>query len=108
PITALARTVRPAAPRPVLDAISSLKYVSIIFVYLKLAKPSVSPDSWLYLPEHHLTVHRISEFKNFSPECAPPDKTLVCAEITCRIGDEHWRAADAELIEMAVSDLTAI
>ncbi|HWE32340.1 MAG TPA: FAD-dependent oxidoreductase [Solirubrobacteraceae bacterium] len=108
PITALARAVRPAAPRHVLDAIASLKYVSIIFVYLKLAKPSVSPDSWLYLPEHHLTVHRISEFKNFSSECAPAGKTMVCAEITCRIGDEHWRASDTELIDTAIRDLTAI
>jgi protoporphyrinogen oxidase len=108
PITALARSVRPAAPEPVTSAIGSLKYVSIIFIYLKLSKPSVSPDSWLYLPEPHLTVHRISEFKNFSPECAPPDKTMVCAEITCRIGDEHWRAGDDELIAIATGDLERI
>jgi protoporphyrinogen oxidase len=108
PITALARSVRPAAPEHVTSAIASLKYVSIIFVYLKLAKPHVSPDSWLYLPERHLTVHRISEFKNFSPECAPPDKTMVCAEITCRIGDEHWRASDDELIAIATGDLARI
>ena len=33
---------------------------------------------------------------------------MVCAEITCRIGDEHWRAGDEELIEIAVSDLGRI
>ena len=108
PITVLARSVRPAAPETVRAAIASLRYVSIIFVYLKLAKAHVSPDSWMYLPEHHLTIHRISEFKNFSPACAPPDKTMVCAEITCRIGDEHWRASDEELIEIATSDLGQI
>jgi protoporphyrinogen oxidase len=108
PITVLARCVRPSAPEPVLRAISSLKYVSIIFVYLRLDKPHVSPDSWLYLPDHHLTVHRISEFKNFSPNCAPPDKTMVCAEITCRIGDEHWRMGEQELIRIASSDLQQI
>ncbi|MGI8413554.1 MAG: FAD-dependent oxidoreductase [Solirubrobacteraceae bacterium] len=108
PITLLARSVAPAAPEGVRAAIAKLRYVSIIFVYLRLAKPHVSPDSWLYLPESHLTVHRISEFKNFSPECAPPDKTMVCAEITCRIGDEHWRASDEELISIATSDLEQI
>ena len=108
PITALARSVRPAAPKPVLGAIKKLEYVSIIFVYLKLAKPHVSPDSWVYLPEAHLTIHRISEFKNFSPEAAPPGKTMVCAEITCRIGDEHWRASDEELTAIAAVDLEAI
>jgi protoporphyrinogen oxidase len=108
PITILARAVRPAAPSEVTDGIKNLRYASIIFVYLKLAKPSVSPDSWMYLPESHLTIHRISEFKNFSPNCAPPDKTLVCAEITCRVGDEHWRASDEELSAIAVADLQTI
>jgi protoporphyrinogen oxidase len=108
PVTGLALAVRPAAPQEVRAAISNLRYVSIVFVYIKLAKPQVSPDNWVYLPEHHLTVHRISEFKNFSPQCAPPDKTMVCAEITCRVGDEHWRASEEELIEIAVSDLSQI
>src|SRR5258708_35917026 len=101
PITVLARCARPAAPEQVLASIASLRYVSIIFVYLKLNRSQVSPDNWVYLPEPHLTVHRISEFKNFSPGCAPPDKTMVCAEVTCRIGDEHWRAKDPELIATA-------
>jgi protoporphyrinogen oxidase len=100
--------VRPGPPEEVKAAISELEYVSIIFVYLKVDKPQVSPDSWLYLPENHLTVHRISEFKNFSPHAAPPDKTMVCAEITCRIGDRHWRAEDEELVQTAVSDLESI
>jgi protoporphyrinogen oxidase len=105
PITVLARAVRPAAPKEVTDGISHLQYSSIIFVYLKLSKPSVSPDSWVYLPERNLTIHRISEFKNFSPNCAPSDKTMVCAEITCRVGDEHWRSSDEELAAIAVADL---
>ncbi len=108
PVTVLARTVRPAAPDEVREAISGLKHVSIVFVYLKLSKPQVSPDNWVYLPDHDLTIHRISEFKNFSPRCAPADKTMVCAEITCRVGDEHWRASDEELIELATSDLERI
>lgn len=108
PITALARSVRPAAPLEVLDAISGLEYVSIIFVYLRVNRPQVSPDSWMYLPEHHLTVHRISEFKNFSPNAAPADKTMVCAEITCRVGDEHWRAPDEDLIATSEADLRSI
>jgi protoporphyrinogen oxidase len=108
PITALARTVRPAAPAPVLEAINKLQYASIIFVYLKLDKESVSPDSWVYLPESNLTIHRISEFKNFSPDAAPPGKTMVCAEITCRVGDEHWRGSDEELTEIAAGDLERI
>jgi protoporphyrinogen oxidase len=108
PITSLARSVRPPAPAEVRDAIGRLRYASIVFVYLKLARPQVSPDNWVYLPDLDVTVHRISEFKNFSPHCAPPDKTMICAEITCRVGDEHWRASDEELAAIAVRDLSHI
>jgi protoporphyrinogen oxidase len=86
PVTALAKALEPKAPEAVTTAIDRLRYISIVFVYLKLARDQVSPDNWVYLPERHLTVHRISEFKNFSPECGPKGKTMVCAEITCRRG----------------------
>ncbi len=108
PVTALAKCLAPKAPESVIKAADSLEYVAIVFVYLKLNRPQVSPDSWVYLPEKHLTVHRISEFKNFSPYCAPKDKTLICAEITCRRGDEIWRASKDKLIELAEKDLMSV
>jgi protoporphyrinogen oxidase len=108
PLTALATSLSPKAPDNVVQAAKSLDYVSIVFVYLKLNRPSVSPDSWVYLPERSLTVHRISEFKNFSPYCAPKDKTMVCCEITCRRGDEIWRASQDELQAIAERDLQKV
>jgi len=108
PIVSLAKALSPAAPRRVRDCTDALNYISIVFVYLKLNRPSVSPDSWVYLPEKHLTVHRIAEFKNFSPHCAPPDKTMVCAEITCRRGDKIWRASTEELQAIAERDLVSV
>ncbi len=108
PVTVLARMVRPAAPPEVATGLAGLRHVSIVFIYLRLATPQVSPDNWVYLPDRDLTIHRISEFKNFSPACAPPDKTLVCAEITCRLGDEHWRSSDEELLATAAGDLERI
>ena len=89
-------------------AIDSLRYISIVFVYLKLARDQVSPDNWVYLPERHLTVHRISEFKNFSKHCAPPGKTMICAEITCRRGDEIWRGSVEKLAAIAEKDLMSV
>lgn len=108
PITSLAKAVSPAAPAEVQQAVKNLQYVSIVCVYLKLNRPQVSPDSWVYLPELKLTVHRISEFKNFSPYCAPKDKTMVCAEITCRRGDDIWRATPEELEKIAERDLVSV
>ena len=108
PVTAMAKSVTPPPPREVLDAVRSLDYVAIVFVYLKVNKPQVSPDNWVYLPQKHLTVHRISEFKNFSKYSAPADKTLICAEITCRVGDRIWKANIEELRKIATDDLAAV
>ena len=108
PITSMCRALSPKAPRDVLDHVNSLDYASIVFVYLKLDRPSVTSDSWLYLPEKHLTIHRIAEFRNFSSECAPPGKTMVCAEITCRRGDDIWRANPDKLKDIAEQDLIKV
>src|SRR6185295_4552636 len=77
----------PPIDEPTRQAIANLKYIGIVFVYLEIDQPTVSPDHWVYLPEKHLTIHRISEFKNFSDDAAPGEKTVVCCEITCRMGD---------------------
>jgi protoporphyrinogen oxidase len=105
PITGLLQCLEPKPPQEVRLAAKNLGYVSIIFIYLKLSKPQVSPDSWIYLPQKTLRVHRISEFKNFSKLCAPPDQTLVCAEIACTPGEGLWRATPEELRDIAVDDL---
>src|SRR5262249_19190210 len=84
PVTALVKALSPAAPAEIVRAGEALRHLSIVFVYLKLNRDSVSEDNWVYLPEKALRVHRFSEFKNFSPHCAPPGKTLVCCEITCK------------------------
>jgi protoporphyrinogen oxidase len=108
PVTAFVKALSPQAPPEIARAADSLKHLSIVFVYLKLARESVSPDNWVYLPEKSLTVHRISEFKNFSPHCAPKGKTLVCCEITCKRGDEIWRGSVEQLQKIAEADLLKI
>ena len=105
PITALVRALSPRAPADILKHVAATRYMSIVFIYLKLDRESVSPDSWIYLPEKHLTVHRISEFRNFSKTCAPAGKTMICAEITCRRGDEIWRMDEKGLQDVAEGDL---
>ena len=108
PITSLVKVLRPAAPKSVFDHVAALQYISIVFVYLKIDRESVSPDSWVYLPEQHLTIHRISEFRNFSRTCSPRGKTMVCAEITCRRGDEIWRMNPDDLRDIAERDLISV
>lgn len=108
PVNRLVEMLDPPAPAAVLQAAKDLKHKAIVFVYLLLDREQVTPDHWVYLPEKHLTVHRISEMKNFAESMCPTGKTLVCAEITCNEGDARWKSSDAELAEVAIKDLTSV
>jgi protoporphyrinogen oxidase len=108
PINWLVKMLDPPPPAEILDSANQLKLKAILFVYLMLDREKVTDDHWVYLPEKHLTVHRISEFKNFSAETCPPGKTLVCAEITGDRDDRHWRMEDEELAGIAIRDLETI
>ncbi|MHC4262939.1 MAG: FAD-dependent oxidoreductase [Planctomycetota bacterium] len=108
PLSRLLETLDPAIGQVEKDAIAALRYIGIVFVYLEIDTPTVSPDHWVYLPEKHLTVHRISEFKNFSDASAPGDRTVVCCEITCNVGDEHWNMDLEKGAEIAINDLVTV
>jgi len=105
PCTTLLHYLEPAAPEPVRRASEGLNHVAIVFVILDVAKERVTDDHWIYLPSQDLTVHRISEVKNFSERNGPKDRTILCAEITCRKGDRIWNADAGFLKATAVSDL---
>ncbi len=108
PLSRVLEAFTPSIENNVHAAIANLKYSSIVFVYLEVDKPSVSPDHWVYLPEKHLTIHRISEFKNFSDDAAPGESTVVCCEITCREGDESWNLTLEEAARIATRDLETV
>lgn len=108
PLPRMLEALSPEIDGEVRAAIDGLKYIGIVFVYLEVDVPSVSPDHWVYLPEKHLTVHRISEFKNFSDHDIPGDKTILCCEITCREGDEHWNLSLEEGAKLAENDLVTV
>jgi protoporphyrinogen oxidase len=84
-----------------------LEHVAIVFVYLEIDAPSVSKDHWIYLPEKHLRIHRVSEPKNFSDLSAPGGTTALCCEITCRRGDATWNLGLEEAAAIAERDLVA-
>ena len=108
PLPRLLEALDPPISPEVTEAIANLRYIGIVFAYLEIDKPTVSPDHWVYLPEKHLTIHRISEFKNFSDASAPGDKTVVCCEITCNVGDEHWNLTLEEAAKIAEEDLIRV
>ena len=108
PLPRVLEAFDPPVQSQVSGSIGRLQFSCIVFVYLEVDKPSVSPDHWIYLPEQHLTIHRISEFKNFSDDAAPGATTVLCCEITCREDDELWNLPREGAARLAQDDLIKI
>lgn len=83
----------------------TLRYRDIIVVYLALAMPQVSADSWTYFPGRELLVGRTHEPRNWSPEMAPSGYTSLSAEVFTSQGEPAWQQPDDALIQQAVADL---
>jgi protoporphyrinogen oxidase len=107
PLPLLMRFLAPAAPDDVQATARSLQYRAMIFVMLKLDKPKVSDDHWIYFPDDNIIFNRVSEMKNFSPVAAPEGKTSLTLEITCDIGDEIWTMPEDELYRRSVEGVVA-
>lgn len=107
PLPALARAVDPSLGGRVRADAAALAHRAVRFAHLEVARPRASENHWIYLPERQLSVHRVTEFKNFGGAGLPADRTALCAEITCKPGDEHWSMDDAQLARIAERDLVA-
>ncbi|HEU0086578.1 MAG TPA: FAD-dependent oxidoreductase [Pseudonocardiaceae bacterium] len=101
PLPLLARIASPAPPRPATDAAAALRFRSMVLVYLvHEGRPWTSFDAH-YLPGPDTPVSRISEPANYRESASDPDdRTVLCCEIPCQLGDRWWSAEDAALAAM--------
>lgn len=104
PIQNLVRSLD-AVPKEVKDAVSDLKYNSLIAVMLCLNVSKIKDLSWLYIPDKDVLFHRVSFPSNYSPYVAPPKKFAVLAEISCNVEDKIWKMKDEEIMERVINDL---
>jgi len=87
----------PLAPR--------LSFRHILLIYVVLDIPRFSRAHWTYLVDDRFHFHRISEQKNLSAACAPPDKTVLTMEISCSGEDPMWNWEPHQFREMVKRDL---
>jgi protoporphyrinogen oxidase len=97
PLTVLVKSLRPAAPPDALAATEGIRYRSMILVYLVLGQERFSEFDAHYFPGAEIPFTRMSEPKNYSLAAEPRDRTVLCAELPCAVGDAHWSASDADL-----------
>jgi len=105
PVSLLLRSMTPNPSEEVMAAARGLKFRAMIFLYLKLNKPKVTDDHWIYFPDPNVIFNRISEMQNFSHESTPDGKGSLCVEITCDMGDEIWTENEDVLLQKSIQGL---
>lgn len=86
-----------------------LAYRGLVLIFLGLARPQVSPDSWTYFPSADLLFGRTHEPRNWSAAMVPgPGVTSLALEIFSSPGEPAWESPDADLVDRAVGELVEL
>ena len=105
PLPALVGMVTPALPQAVIDHAARLRYRSLKLIYIALKRARMTDYHWVYLLDEHFRVNRLSEQKNVSPDMVPPDRTVLCIELSLWKDEPLWNASDEEIYRLALRDL---
>lgn len=102
----LIRCMSPAPPPHVVEAAERLKYRDFLIVTLVLDHPDPFPDNWIYIHTSNVKVGRIQNFRAWSKEMLPDQSTAsIGMEYFCQENDGLWSMADADLRELAGTEL---
>jgi protoporphyrinogen oxidase len=110
--TALRDLFAGLSPPPSADArraADALRYRDFLVVALIVRDRGLFDDNWIYIHDPAVKVGRIQNFKSWSPAMVP-DPALNCygLEYFCFDHDHMWNSTDAELIELARSELATL
>jgi protoporphyrinogen oxidase len=108
PLPALAGMSDPPPPPSALEAAAGLRHRAMVLLYLVLDRPQWTEYDAHYFPAPGVLASRLSEPRNYreNPE-DPADRTVLCAEIPCWLGDDVWCSADADLAGRLGQELVA-
>jgi protoporphyrinogen oxidase len=105
PLPALVGMLTPPLPPSVAQHASKLRYRSLKLIYIALKRAQLTDYHWVYLLDEHYRVNRMSEQKNVSGDMVPPDRTILCIELSCWRDEPLWNASDEEIYRIALRDL---
>jgi protoporphyrinogen oxidase len=99
----------PPLPLAVRQAAQGLHYRDFLTVAMRIAKPQLFPDNWIYVHDPSVLVGRIQNFKNWSADMvADPDTTCLGMEYFCFAGDGLWEQSDQALARLATEELAQL
>lgn len=109
PIRELIQRLDPAPPEWVRAAGEKLRYRDFLTVALIVKGQNLFPDNWIYVHDPDVTVGRIQNFNNWSPEMVPdPTTTCLGLEYFCSEGDQLWESSDQDLLDRAKREVAKL
>jgi len=108
PLPELVRILDPPPPPAVREAAAELDFRALTFLFLTIDRDWVMDQDALYVPDPRYLFFRVEQPKMWSAAMAPPERTSLCLEISCRRDDAYWRAEAGDLLPRAVADLQAL
>jgi protoporphyrinogen oxidase len=105
PLRQLIESLDPAPPAEVMQAAAGLHYRDFLTVVLIVQRENVFPDNWIYIHTPEITMGRIQNYKNWSPDMVPdPSMTSLGLEYFVSETDEEWSWPDERLIELGIRE----
>ncbi len=109
PIRQLIEALDPAPPPEVRDAARDFNYRDFLTVALMVKGRDLFPDNWIYVHDTSVTVGRIQNYGNWSPEMVPdPNTSCLGLEYFCFEGDGLWTTPDHELVELGRQEIARL
>jgi protoporphyrinogen oxidase len=105
PLPAMVNMTSPPLPADIVAHAACLRYRSLKLIYVVLKRSQLTDFHWVYLLDEEFRVNRVSEQKNVSPHMVPPDRTVLCVELSLWKDEPLWQASDDEIYRLALRDL---
>jgi protoporphyrinogen oxidase len=94
-----------------LNTIEHIKEVvqlnDLLLAFLKVDRPSLLDESWVFVPDPGIAFHRVSEQESFDPEMTL-DGSIVCCEIMSNKSRPMKQCSDEKLLDLAKGGLVAM
>jgi protoporphyrinogen oxidase len=101
PLPLLARITRPGAPWEAVQASGALRFRAMLLVYAVHGGGRWTRYDVHYVPDGGTPVSRISEPANHRVSLDDPeDRSVVCFEIPCEVGDWLWNSGESEITDL--------
>lgn len=92
----------------VLEPFRKFRYRPMVFVNLRLEGRGLLADTVVWTPGKEFPFFRLTEAPQSMPWLAPPEKTIVTADLGCEVGDDIWKMSDDSLGELCLKHIERI